>query len=90
MTNTKSITIGFLPLRKTSYTMKLAQGMKSILTTSQYLMGIGLMPHIPDNLILLRVKYTVQCQCQIHCSQTWCQMPPIIGTGIYNHPSQLT
>jgi len=39
-------------------------------------MGIGLMPHIPDDLILGQVKDIVQSHGKLHSSQIGSQMSP--------------
>ena len=56
MTDTESIMIALTAFRKTTDTIQLSQGIEAFITTGQQLVGIGLMPDIPDNLVFGRIK----------------------------------
>jgi hypothetical protein len=62
-------------------------------TARQKLMGITLMPHIPDNPVLRGLKNQVQGNGQFHHPQVGSQMPPIPADGGYdemtNFPGKL-
>ena len=53
----KSVIRTFLPLGKTAYATESAQGMETIPSGCDELMGIGLMAHIPYDLIFWGIKH---------------------------------
>ena len=74
MTAQIGIIRAFLLLGESGQAVFLTQGIKPGIAPGDDLMCIGLMAHIPDNLILGTVKYTVQCQGQFHSAQAGSQM----------------
>jgi hypothetical protein len=44
-------------------------------------MGIGLMTHIPNDLVMIKIERLIQCQSQFDDSQTWPQMPTASSDG---------
>ena len=69
MSGIKSIIIAFLALGESAHAVKLSQAVKPILAPGQKLVGIGLMSHVPDNLILRQVQCQVQRHGKLHSSQ---------------------
>ena len=65
----KSITIALLRVWKPGHPVKLTKAVKSVLASGQDLMGIGLMSHIPDQLVLRKIQHTVKRHGQLHGSQ---------------------
>lgn len=70
MSHTKCVIFTFASFWKTRDTALRPIRVKYISATSQNLVSIGLMPHIPDELIIWRVKYIMQRDRQLHHSQT--------------------
>ena len=57
--------------------------MKAVAAAGQQLMGVSLMPHIPDQLILRQAEYTVQGKCQLHRTQAGRQVTAILRNDLY-------
>ena len=70
-----------LPLRKPADPSVLPQGMKTILSSRQELMGITLMPHVPDQLVPRKIEDIMQGKGQLHDPQIGGKMPPVFGYG---------
>ena len=66
-----------------------AQGMELGSASGQQLVGIGLMPHIPDDFVLLHVKGVQQGQSQFHDPQRGGQMPAVLGHHVDDALAQL-
>ena len=61
-----------------------AEGGKPLIPAGQKLMSITLMPHIPDNLILGRIKNPVQGDSQLHYPQIGSQMSTVLVHRAYD------
>ncbi len=67
-----------LPFGKAADPPFLPQGLKSFLPAGNQLMGIGLVPDIPDELVPGRIKDIVQGQRQLHDPQARGQVTPCL------------
>ena len=65
------------------------QGVELGSASGQQLVGIGLMPHVPDDLVLLHVEGMQQGQGQFHDPQRGSQMPAVLGHHIDDALAQL-
>lgn len=70
MSYSESIVFTLTPFRKTRNTTLRPIGVKYLSTTSDDLVSIRLMPHIPDELIIWSVKNIMQSDRQFYHSQT--------------------
>ena len=75
MSRIKAVRRILLGLWKTAHASVLPQGFKALLPAGQELMGVALMPHIPDNLIPGQIKAQMQSHGQLHNTEIGCQMP---------------
>ena len=66
--------LAFLSLGKSAHSAVLSKGIKSFLAPGKKLMGIGLMSHIPDDLIFRQVKRQMQRNGQLHHPKVGRQM----------------
>ena len=90
MTADKGIMLRFGRLGKAGDAVFLPQGGKTIQSPGQQLMGITLMPHVPDNLVLRRVKAAMQRHGQFHHAQIGRQVSPGLGNCIDQSGADLT
>ena len=65
----KSIAGTLFSLWKTAHASVFAQFIEALHPSGQKLVRVGLMPHIPDNLILWQVKDEMHCHCKLYDSQ---------------------
>ncbi len=56
-------------LGKAADAVELAQGVKALAAAGEQLVGIGLVAHVPDDLVLGRVEHPVQGDGQLHHAQ---------------------
>ena len=82
VTGGKRIVRAFASSGKTGYAVMLSQRVKPIFSTGQQFMGIGLVPHIPDDFIFGRIKYIVQSNGQFYGAQAGCQMASAFGNHL--------
>ena len=68
-----------LRFRKTGQPVSLTKGGKLFLSPGQNLMGITLVPDIPDNRVFRRIKHPVQCDGQFNRPQIGSQMASCPG-----------
>ena len=57
--------------------------------SGQQLVGVGLVPHVPDDLVPLHVEGMQQGQGQFHDPQRRRQMPAVLGHHVYDALAQL-
>ena len=76
MTCVKRIACTLFSLWKAAHSPVFAQLVKAFLPSGQKLMGIRLVSHIPDNLILWQVEDQVHCHRKFHNAQIRCKMSP--------------
>jgi len=69
----------FRPLGKAADTPVLAQGVELPLAPGQEFVGIGLMAHVPDDLVLGGVEDIVQSNGELHHPEARGQMPAGLG-----------
>ena len=75
MTGIKGVALTLRPLRKAAHAAVFTQLIKSFPAPGQELMRIGLMPHVPDDLILRQVSHEVERHRKLHSPQIGAQMP---------------
>jgi hypothetical protein len=63
------IEAGFSSAGKSAHALELAQGLKSFVALSQYLVGIALVAHIPDNGVMSGIKGMKEGQRQFDNTQ---------------------
>src|SRR5690554_1629187 len=84
MSYTKGIIVTFLSLWEARKPFIQAVGMKNIPSASQNLMAVGLMAHIPHQLILRSVKYIVKGYGQFHHAQSRTKMTAVHRDIVHN------
>ena len=72
----KRVAGALLPLREPAHAAVFSQVVKSVLSPGQQLMRVGLMSHIPDQLILREVQRQMERHRQLHHTQVGGEMPP--------------
>jgi len=87
MPRAKGIIFTFFALCKTGQTTALANSTHAITSASEDFMGITLVAHIPDQFILGRVKYVMQCHGQFHNPKARAQMTTRTRYGINHIPA---
>ncbi len=70
----KAVTVTLLSFGKTAHSPILAQHLESLPAPGKKLVGIGLMPYVPDDLVLRQVKRKMQRHGQLNRSQVRAQM----------------
>ena len=70
----KAVAVAFLSLGETAHAAVFPQRLKALPPSGQKLMGIGLVPHIPDDLILRQIQNQMERHGQLHCSQVGAKM----------------
>ena len=80
----KSVVRAFFPLGKTADTAVGPQRVKAIPSARNQFVGIGLVAHIPYDLVFRGIKYVVQGDGQLHNAQTGRQMAPRLRHGLHN------
>ena len=80
----------FLPALEAGKAIGTAQRIKSRRPSGQQLMGVALVPHIKDDLILRGVKDTVQRHRQLHQPQIGGQVPAGVRNALYDEFPQLS
>ena len=85
----EAVVFRFVWLRETGDAVFLPQGRKSFQPSGQNLMGIALMPYVPDEFIFRRIKHTVHRHRQFHRPQIGSEMPAGFGNSFYEKTSNL-
>ena len=78
----------FFDFRKTADASKLAQGMEVFRPSGQQLPCVALVPHIPDELVFLRVEYGKERERQLDDAERGGQMPSVGGNRADNGLAQ--
>ena len=65
-------------LREAAHAAVLPKAVEIVLSPGENLVGIGLMPHIPHDLIRRQIQGQIQPDGQLHHTQVRCQMSPIL------------
>ncbi len=84
MARAKGIIFAFLALGKTSQTAALPYGAHTVTASGQYLMGIALMAHVPDQFITGHIEHMMQGHGQFNHPKPSAQMAARLGYRI-NH-----
>ena len=84
MPSSKAIIFTFLNFRETTQSPKLANGRKPILSLSQNLMRVCLMPNIPNQSIIRNIKNIMQSNRKFNSTQRRSQMPWIFSQNTNN------
>ena len=75
MARIKGVAVAFLPLREPAHAAVFAQGVKPAAAAGEKLVGIGLMPHIPDQFVFREIKREVERHGQFDSAQVRRKMP---------------
>ena len=70
MSRRERIVFALLRCRESAQATQLAQGRERVASARQYLMGIGLMAHIPHQSVFGRIVHIVQCHDDLDGAQT--------------------
>ena len=70
----KCIACTFFSLRESAHPAIFSQVIKSVFSSGQDLMCIGLMSYIPYNFILRQIKDQMHCHCKFYYAEIRCQM----------------
>ena len=70
----KGITITLLTFWESTHSAELTQTGETLSSSGQQLMGIRLMSHIPDYLVVRKIQKQMECHSQLHSSQIGTQM----------------
>ncbi len=79
MAGPEGIVGAFFPAGKTADPPALAQGMEVFLTAGDQLVGIRLVPHVPDDPVPRGIEDIMERQSQLHNAQAGSQMAPHLG-----------
>jgi len=71
-------------LRKTAHAAESTQSAEVLFTSCQQLMGISLMSHIPDQLVIREIHTQMQCHGQFYNAEIGCQMAAMFTDRLYN------
>jgi len=74
----------FLSLGETTDPASRAKGVELVPSAGYQFVGVGLMPHIPDDLVLRHLENVMKGQGQFHSSQVRCQMTAVDGNHLEN------
>ena len=75
MTDSEGVEFTFTPVRKGGQAAGLAHGQHSFATSCQNLVGVGLMPHIPDQPVFGCIEDVVQRNGEFHNAQPCAEVP---------------
>ena len=75
MTDSKGVEFTFTPVRKGGQAAGLAHGQHTFATSCQNLVGVGLMPHIPDQPVFGCIEGIVQRDGEFHNAQPCAEVP---------------
>ena len=79
MPRIKAVTLTLLSLGKTAQAALPAQIFKALPSACKKLMGVGLMAHVPDQLVLRKIQKQMKSHGKLHRSQIRTQMPAAAG-----------
>jgi len=93
MAGTKSVVLAFRALGKTADAVELAQRMELGTASREDLVGVGLMPDVPDNLVVRGVENVMEGDGQLDDSQARRQVTAVLCYGandqVADFPGQL-
>ncbi len=65
------------------------QRAEAFLPAGKQLVGVGLVPHVPDDLVLWGVEDAVQRDGELDDAETWRNVAAVCGAGLYDAGTQL-
>ena len=77
MSRIKRITVTLFALRKSAHSAVFAKLIEPVLSAGQDLVRVGLMSHVPDDLVLRQIKGEMQRHRKLHNSQIRSQMTAV-------------
>ena len=86
----EGVIFAFAHFRETAQSPAAAQGLECFAPAGQNLMGIGLMAHIEDELVLRSVIDIMQRRNQLHRAETGPEMPRVFRAHLYHIRTELT
>ena len=89
MPHPKAVIRALTAARKARKASQGTQGVELGGASGQQLVGVGLMSHVPDDLVLLHIEGMQQGQGQFHDPQRGGQMPAVLGHHIDDALAQL-
>ena len=75
--------------RETADTAQQAFGLERLAAPGDNLVGIGLVPHVPDDLVRGRIENVVECGGEFHAAEARRQMPGIYRALVDDIAAQL-
>ena len=90
MPRAKRVVLTLATARETADAAVQAFGLELLLPPGQNLMGIRLVPYVPNDVVVRRVKHIMKRYREFHRSQAGAQMPRIFGTIVYDFLPNLT
>ena len=75
MAGQKGVVFAFLVFGEPGEAPFLPQGGEPVPPAGEQFVGIALMPHIPNDLVMGTLKHPVEGHSQFHGAQVGCQMP---------------
>lgn len=77
MSRIKAVAVALFAFRKSAHSAVFAQMVEALASAGQQLMGVGLMPDVPDQLVLRKIQHTVQRDRQLHDTEIGRQMTTV-------------
>ena len=84
MSGSESVEGAFLNAGESAYSLSRSLGAEGFPAACQNLVGIGLMPHVEDYLVIWGIEDVVRTHNQFHASQARSQMPRVPGAYFYH------
>ena len=81
MSRVKRVAIALPSFWKTTKSAFLAQGLKFTFSSGEDLVSVCLMAYIPNQLVIWKIQYIMQCQCKFYHSKIGCQMSSCPADG---------
>jgi len=85
----KAVVGRFIPLGKAADAVLLSQGGKTVAPSGEQFVGVGLVPHVPDDLVVGGGEDPVQGNGQFHHPQAGRQVAAVSGAGFNDNLAQL-
>ncbi|KAF5028890.1 hypothetical protein DSECCO2_654330 [anaerobic digester metagenome] len=79
MAHAEMVERAFRRTRKAAHPAEGAQGVELLLPAGKQLVGVGLMAHVPDQLVSAGVEHGQQRQGELHDAERWGEMPAVHG-----------
>ena len=79
MAGVKGIAVALLALREATHAAIFTHLIEAVPSSGQNLMGVRLMPDVPDQLVLRKIQHTVQRDRQLHDTEIGRQMTAVLA-----------